>query len=104
MSRLPWMYGSKVESISRSFLAMRQTLTPTLVAAARQTHLDGTPVVRRCDFEWPDLAANGASLPSQYLLADDLLVRPVDPFHGIPVKNATLHTYDTKGGNWNRNA
>jgi len=47
------------------------------------------------------LATDGASLSSQYLLADDLLVRPVDPFDGLTLENKTLHTYS---GNWNRNA
>lgn len=103
-SRLPWMYGPNAENVSRSFLAMRQKLGPTLVAAARKAHLDGTPIVRRCDFEWPELADKGSSLSSQYLLADDLLVRPVDPFDGIPLKNKTMHTYHTKGGAYNRNA
>ncbi len=102
LSRLPWSFGDEAEGIAKQFFAMRQSLRPTLNAAARLTHDEGVPVVRRCDLEWPELAAEGASDSQQYLLADDLLVRPVDPFVGIPIVNATTRTYAPPDGKWNR--
>jgi alpha-glucosidase (family GH31 glycosyl hydrolase) len=65
MSRLPWKFGAEAEKVARQFLLMRRTLAPTLVAAARQAHLDGTPIVRRCDLVWPQHAAEGANSSAQ---------------------------------------
>eukprot|EP01048_Picozoa_sp_COSAG05_P017934 COSAG05_NODE_2536_length_2932_cov_2.918814_2_plen_426_part_00 len=93
MSRLPWEFGAEAEHVAKSFLELRRSLAPTLIAAGRQVSLDGTPIVRRCDLEWPEHAAEGASSSAQYMLADDLLVRPIDPFDGTRVDNATIHTY-----------
>eukprot|EP00665_Eupelagonemidae_sp_cell47_P003170 gene3170-1579_t len=44
------------------------------------------PLVRRLDYEFPHLAAQGAARvdharPPLRLLADDLLVAPIDPYH-----------------------
>ena len=52
-----------------------------LVSAAARTHSDGLPFVRRCDLEWFEEVPADV-LHSQYLLGDDLLVAPVDPFKG----------------------
>ena len=81
-SRQPWAIGTPadgVEDLVRTFVEMRYKLIPTLVsAAARVTDGDGMPLVRRLDLEWP--AEANATRVDQYLLADDLLVAPVDPF------------------------
>ena len=81
-SRQPWAIGTPadgVEDLVRTFVEMRYKLIPTLVsAAARVTDGDGMPRVRRLDLEWP--AEANATRVDQYLLADDLLVAPVDPF------------------------
>eukprot|EP01043_Picozoa_sp_COSAG02_P066264 COSAG02_NODE_10253_length_1986_cov_1.951245_2_plen_240_part_01 len=104
MSRLPWRFGAQAETVAKRFLLMRRSLAPTITAAARQVSLDGTPLLRRCDLIWPEHATNGANSSAQYMLADDLLVRPIDPFDGVPVDNATYHTYKPIDGKFNRNA
>eukprot|EP01052_Picozoa_sp_SAG31_P040559 SAG31_NODE_5902_length_2264_cov_2.222633_2_plen_320_part_00 len=103
-SRLPWKFGDEAEKVAKSFLLMRRSLAPTLIAAARQVSIDGTPLARRCDLIWPQYATEGASSSAQYMLGDDLLVRPIDPFDGVPAENASIHTYKPAGGVYNRDA
>eukprot|EP00928_Gymnodinium_smaydae_P071517 TRINITY_DN55075_c0_g1_i1.p1 TRINITY_DN55075_c0_g1~~TRINITY_DN55075_c0_g1_i1.p1 ORF type:complete len:827 (-),score=78.73 TRINITY_DN55075_c0_g1_i1:56-2536(-) len=78
--RQPWRYGDDVAKVSRSFMRMRLALLPTLVAAGRRASVDGTPLARRLDLEFPGYV--DAAAPDQYLLGDDLLVAPVDPWAG----------------------
>ena len=107
-SRQPWAIGMPhdgVEDLVRAFVDMRYKLVPTLVAAAaRVTDGDGMPLVRRLDLEWP--AEPNATRTDQYLLGDDLLVAPIDPFAQGGGYNATCWTHlnppfcNTTG--WNR--
>ena len=46
-----------------------------LYAAAFEASRSGTPLMRRCDLEWPEMPE--ASDSTQYLLGDDLLVAPI---------------------------
>jgi hypothetical protein len=41
-----------------------------------------------------------ALLPRRYMLGDDLLVRPIDPFDGVPPKNLSIHTYSPVDGRY----
>jgi hypothetical protein len=74
-SRLPWHFDDQVERQVTDYARLRYRLLPLLYAAARRAHDDGTPLLRRCDLEWPHLP--DAANPTQYLLGDDLLVAPV---------------------------
>eukprot|EP00927_Polykrikos_kofoidii_P060823 TRINITY_DN55730_c0_g1_i1.p1 TRINITY_DN55730_c0_g1~~TRINITY_DN55730_c0_g1_i1.p1 ORF type:complete len:809 (+),score=96.46 TRINITY_DN55730_c0_g1_i1:148-2574(+) len=89
IGRQPWKYGFVAENITRAFLHMRMAMQPMLVAAGRRASSDGTPVVRRLDLEFPEFAEAAAS--DQYLLGDDLLVAPIDPWAA-----------DAKAPNFNR--
>ena len=94
--RQPWRYGAAALNVSRAFLRMRRQLLPMLVSAGARAHTEGVPLVRRCDLSFPGAAQSmllnssggmgsmGGStlLHGQYLLGDDLLVAPVDPFRG----------------------
>ena len=73
--RHPWGYGAEVERIVGDFFRLRYRLLPTLYAAAFEAHRTGTPLMRRCDLEWP--AFPEAADSTQYLLGDDLLVAPI---------------------------
>lgn len=91
--RQPWNYGDDALRIAKSFLSMRNSLAPTLVAAAHRTASDGTPIVRRCDLEWPAESPH-SSASTQYLLGDDLLVVPIDPFLGLKLEgDPNKHIY-----------
>lgn len=73
--RYPWEYGAEVEGIVGDFFRLRYRLLPMLYAAAAETHRSGTPLLRRCDLEWP--AFPEAADSTQYLLGDDLLIAPI---------------------------
>ncbi|NCA83065.1 MAG: DUF5110 domain-containing protein [Opitutae bacterium] len=73
--RYPWAYGAEVEKIVGDFFRLRYRLLPTLYAAAFEASRSGTPLLRRCDLEWPELPEAADS--TQYLLGDDLLVAPI---------------------------
>ena len=118
--RQPWRYGAAALNVSRAFLRMRRQLLPMLVSAGARAHTEGVPLVRRCDLSFPGAAqsmllnssgssgtgssrgsskgsSNGSMggstlLHGQYLLGDDLLVAPVDPFRG-KVRSYLTATY-----------
>ncbi len=73
--RYPWEYGAAVARIVGDFFRLRYRLLPMLYAAAFEAHRTGTPLMRRCDLEWP--AFPEAADSTQYLLGDDLLVAPI---------------------------
>ena len=81
--RRPWQIGDQpaTEDAVRAFIDMRMRLVPTLVAAAQTVTATGMPLVRRLDIGgWPDAPQAQATRTDQYLLGDDILVAPVDPF------------------------
>lgn len=94
--RTPWTYGEEAEKIAREYLQLRYRLLPMIYTAARQSFDTGTPLLRRCDFEWPKYpeAADGL----QYLFGEDLLIAP-QCFSGLdPLPEALLKTPDGKTG------
>ena len=92
----PWAYGNEVETINRKYLSLRYQLLPTIYAAARRAYDSGTPLLQRCDLQWPDFPEAAGGL--QYLFGDDLLVAP-QCYSGLdPVPVALLRTPDGKPG------
>ena len=73
--RYPWEYGGEIERIVGDYFRLRYRLLPMLYTAAHTAAHTGTPLLRRCDLEWPDFPEAADS--TQYLLGDDLLVAPV---------------------------
>lgn len=73
--RYPWEYGPEVEKVVGDFFRLRYRLLPMLYAAAHEAHRSGTPILRRCDLEWPEFPEAADS--TQYLLGDDWLVAPI---------------------------
>lgn len=74
--RHPWAFGEEAESITRDYVKMRYRLLPTLYSAARRAYDDGTPIMRRCDLEWPQYKEAADS--QQFMFGDDILVAPVN--------------------------
>lgn len=92
----PWAYGGETEAICRQYAQLRYRMLPTIYAAARRIHDDGTPLLRRCDLEWPGHPEAADSL--QYLFGDDLLVAP-QCYNGLdPLPPDLLKTPDGKPG------
>lgn len=73
--RYPWEYGAAAEKTVGDFFRLRYRLLPMLYAAAHEAHRSGTPLLRRCDLEWP--AFPEARDNTQFLFGDDLLVAPI---------------------------
>lgn len=98
-TRDPWEFGEEAEEIVRAYAKLRYRLLPVIYEAARETYEDGTPVVRRCDLEWPELV--DARVNDQYLLGRDLLVAPIQTAlskEAEPIPGELLHTPDGKPG------
>ncbi|HEY3779679.1 MAG TPA: TIM-barrel domain-containing protein [Fimbriimonadaceae bacterium] len=74
--RHPWTFGDEAENIVRKYIKMRYRLLPTIYAAAHRAYTDGTPLMRRCDLEWPQYKE--ASDDQQFMLGDDILVAPTN--------------------------
>ena len=72
----PWLYDNATESIVRSFLNLRMTLMPMLLAAGETATLEATPVARRLDLLFPTAERSNTTRTDQYFLGDDLLVAP----------------------------
>ncbi len=90
--RHPWAFGPEAERIVSDYIRLRYRLLPTLYSAARKCFEDGTPLLQRCDLQWPDYPAASAS--NQYLLGDDLLVAPIESSagdEGQVIPNNLLH-------------
>ncbi|GAA3638215.1 alpha-xylosidase [Kineosporia mesophila] len=80
--RVPWLVDDDDSSdfgavaVARKFGRLKARLAPYLLAAGREAHERGTPVMRPMILEFPDDPAV-AYLDRQYLLGPDLLVAPV---------------------------
>lgn len=73
--RFPWGFGGEAEKIAREYIKLRYRLLPYIYGAAREVYDSGTPLLRRGDLSWPNIAE--AADPTQYMFGDDLLVAPV---------------------------
>ncbi|MEJ5170361.1 MAG: TIM-barrel domain-containing protein [Fimbriimonadales bacterium] len=96
--RYPWSFGPEAEAIVRRYALLRYRLLPTIYAAAYRSYVDGTPLLRRGDLEWPDRPE--LADPTQYLFGDDLLVAPIleGAEEGKPVPASLFRTPDSQPG------
>ncbi len=74
--RLPWEYSEPVQSITESFLRLREELIPYTYTLAAESHETGVPMTRPLYLDDPgDAAAYTHS--DEYLYGPDVLVAPV---------------------------
>ncbi len=73
--RHPWSFGEEAEQIVRDYTYLRYRLLPTIYSSARRAFEDGTPLLRRCDLEWPSYRK--ATSNQQFLFGGSLLIAPV---------------------------
>ena len=78
--RFPWAFGEQVEQIVADYIRLRYRLLPEIYSAARRAFEDGTPILRRCDLEWPAYSESADS--SQYMFGEDILVAPMNTGKG----------------------
>ena len=81
--RVPWAFdtgdeapGQSAVEVARTFVNLKASLRPYLVAAGEEAHRTGRPVMRPMQLEFPADPAV-AHLDRQYLLGPSLLVAPV---------------------------
>ena len=98
LTRYPWEYGEEAERIASEYIRLRYRLLPTLYAAARRAYDDGTPIMRRCDLEWPN--EPDAKRDMQFLFGEDLLIAPIalSKTKDIALPARVLQTSDGKSG------
>lgn len=97
--RHPWAFGPEAEEIVKNYIKLRYRLLPIIYGAARRAYDDGTPLLRRCDLEWPQYKE--AADDQQYMLGDDLLVAPTNQSlvpEGSVIPAAMLHTGEGQAG------
>ncbi|GAB2617888.1 alpha-xylosidase [Pseudactinotalea suaedae] len=106
--RVPWAFDEEAVSVTRTFAQLKNTLMPYLAAAGREAGRLGTPVMRPMMLEFPDDRA-AATIDTQYMLGDSLLVAPVfDPdgwvdYYLPPGRWTRLLTGEVvEGGGWRR--
>jgi alpha-D-xyloside xylohydrolase len=74
--RVPWAFNEEAVDVARKFTRLKLSLMPYLAWMGEQAHCDGTPVMRPMALEFPaDRAA--ATIDTQYMLGESLLVAPV---------------------------
>jgi alpha-glucosidase (family GH31 glycosyl hydrolase) len=98
LTRYPWDYGEEAERIASDYIRLRYRLLPTIYAAARRAYEDGTPIMRRCDLEWPD--EPDAKRDKQFLFGEDLLIAPIalSKTKDIALPSTLLQTVDGEPG------
>ncbi|MCF7818731.1 MAG: DUF5110 domain-containing protein [Kiritimatiellales bacterium] len=94
--RYPWAYGNEAEKICREYTLLRYRLLPTIYTAIRRVYDTGTPLLQRCDLQWPQYPEAASGL--QYLFGEDLLIAP-QCYSGLdPVPAALLRTPEGNQG------
>jgi alpha-glucosidase (family GH31 glycosyl hydrolase) len=98
LTRYPWEYGEEAERITSEYIRLRYRLLPTLYSAARRAYEDGTPIMRRCDLEWPDELE--AKRDRQFLFGEELLIAPLalSRTKDVFLPSGVLHTTDGRDG------
>ena len=98
LTRYPWEYGEEAERIASEYIRLRYRLLPVIYSAAHRAYEDGTPLMSRCDLEWPD--ESEAKRASQFLFGEDLLVAPIAlaKTRDIPTMKGLFHTSNGMAG------
>ncbi|MCV2395310.1 alpha-xylosidase [Actinotalea sp. M2MS4P-6] len=73
--RVPWAFDEEAVEVARRFTTLKMTLMPYLARVAQEA-TDGVPMMRPMLLEFPT-DRTAATVETQYLLGDSLLVAPV---------------------------
>ncbi|MDM7830911.1 alpha-xylosidase [Cellulomonas edaphi] len=74
--RVPWAFDEEAVAITRSFTELKLSLMPYLGRLGDDAHEQGVPVMRPMVLEFPD-DPGAATVDTQYMLGENLLVAPV---------------------------
>ncbi|WP_149202662.1 alpha-xylosidase [Actinotalea subterranea] len=74
--RVPWAFDTEAVDLMRKFTRLKLALMPYLARVADEAHTDGLPMMRPMVLEFPG-DRGAATVDTQYMLGDALLVAPV---------------------------
>ncbi|GEA83298.1 alpha-xylosidase [Cellulomonas gelida] len=74
--RVPWAFDDEAVEVTRLFTHLKHRLMPYLAELGEQAHEQGVPVMRPMVLEFPD-DRGAATVDTQYMLGESLLVAPV---------------------------
>jgi alpha-D-xyloside xylohydrolase len=74
--RVPWAFDDEAVDVTRTFTRLKHRLMPYLAELGEQAHEHGYPVMRPMMLEFPG-DRGAATVDTQYMLGDSLLVAPV---------------------------
>jgi len=74
--RVPWAFDDEAVEVTRRFTELKLSLMPYLARVGRTAHTEGLPVMRPMVLEFPEDPAT-ATVDTQYMLGESLLVAPV---------------------------
>jgi alpha-glucosidase len=72
----PWLFGDRVEAISKAAIELKYSLFPYIYSYAREAYDTGMPLMRAMFLEFPDDSETD-DLGSQFMFGEELLVAPV---------------------------
>lgn len=72
----PWLFGDRIEEISKAAIELKYTLFPYIYSYAREAHETGLPLMRPMFLEFPD-DPETENLGTQFMFGEELLVAPV---------------------------
>lgn len=74
--RVPWAFDDEAVEATRIFTRLKLSLLPYLSELGRIAHREGLPIMRPMIMEFPD-DRSAATVDTQYLLGDSIMVAPV---------------------------
>ncbi|MCR6689301.1 alpha-xylosidase [Cellulomonas sp.] len=74
--RVPWAFDDEAVDVTRTFTHLKHRLMPYLAELGEQAHEHGVPVMRPMLLEFPQ-DRGAATVDTQFMLGDSLLVAPV---------------------------
>ncbi|MFI2753555.1 alpha-xylosidase [Cellulomonas sp. P22] len=74
--RVPWAFDDEAVDVTRRFTRLKLSLMPYLARLGAEAHEEGVPVMRPMALEFPEDRGT-ATVDTQYMLGDALLVAPV---------------------------
>ncbi|WP_454190498.1 alpha-xylosidase [Paenibacillus sp. Marseille-Q7038] len=79
--RVPWLFDDESVDVVRDFTKLKISLMPYLFHAAKESTVQGIPMMRAMMLEFPNDPAT-FGLDTQYMLGDSILVAPVFNIEG----------------------
>ena len=93
-SRMPWLFGDRLEGVAHTYIDMRYRLLPLFYALAHENYETGLPLLRRLDIDYPQYPESARN--DAYLLGDSILVAPISDC--VPAATDYAFTFNGQPG------